>query len=505
MRGVHTVVNDIRRKVFTEVARMAFEGGDYAETIRRLPHKIIPGEVARYRQSILVERAIVGERLRLAIGLPVRDLAEYTSTADSIEESAVAEKYYEPPLINVITFACNACPPKQVKVSDMCQGCLAHPCREVCPKDAISVVQGKSVIDQEKCIKCGKCVDECPYNAIIKFERPCAEACGMDAIGSDEFGRAKINYDKCVSCGMCLVNCPFGAIADKSQIFQLIQAIKRGDKIIAAVAPAFVTQFGEKVTAAQMKEAMLEVGFHDVQEVAVGADLCTIEEAKDFLEKVPNELPFLATSCCPAWSVMAKKLFPQFKDNISMALTPMVLTARLIKKDHPDSRVVFIGPCAAKKLEASRRTIRSDVDFVLTFEEMQGIFDAKGVDPSQMPGDPEDDFTAGTGAGRGFAVTGGVAEAVKQAIARMEPDREVMVERADGLRECRKMLLMAKTGKYNGYLLEGMGCPGGCVAGAGTITPVKKSSAEVGRYVKAAPTQNAVDSSLADRLPEVEE
>ena len=505
MRGVHTVVNDIRRKVFTEVARMSFEGGNYAEIIRRLPHKIIPGEVARYRQSILVERAVVGERLRLAVGLPVRDLSEYTSTADSIEESAVAEKYYEPPLINVITFACNACPPKQVRVSDMCQGCLAHPCREVCPKDAISVVQGKSVIDQEKCIKCGKCVDECPYNAIIKFERPCAEACGMDAIGSDEFGRAKIDYDKCVSCGMCLVNCPFGAIADKSQIFQLVQAIKRGDKIIAAVAPAFVTQFGEKVTAAQMKEAMLQVGFHDVKEVAVGADLCTIEEAKDFLEKVPGELPFLATSCCPAWSVMAKKLFPQFKDNISMALTPMVLTARLIKKDEPDARVVFIGPCAAKKLEASRRTIRSDVDFVLTFEEMQGIFDAKGVDPSKMPGDPENDFTVGTAAGRGFAVTGGVAEAVKQAIARMEPDREVPVEHADGLRECRKMLMMAKAGKYNGYLLEGMGCPGGCVAGAGTITPVKQSSAGVAKYAREAGEQNAMDSSVASRLEEAEQ
>ena len=505
MRGVHTVVNDIRRQVFTEVARMAFEGGNYAETIRRLPHKIIPGEVAKYRQNILVERAIVSERVRLAIGLPLRDLNEYTPTDANLEESVVAEKYYEPPLINIISFACNACPPKQVRVSNMCQGCLAHPCREVCPKDAIHIVQGKSVIDQDKCIKCGKCVDECPYNAIIKFERPCAEACGMDAIGSDELGRAKIDYNKCVSCGMCLVNCPFGAIADKSQIFQMIQALKRGDRIIAAVAPAFVTQFGEQVTAAQMKEAMLQVGFADVQEVAVGADLCTVEEAKDFLEKVPDELPFLATSCCPAWSVMAKKLFPQFKENISMALTPMVLAARLIKRDNPDARVVFIGPCSAKKLEASRRTIRSDVDFVLTFEEMQGVFDAKGVDPSKMPGDPENDFLRGTGAGRGFAVTGGVASAVKDAIQRIAPDREVNIEHADGLRECRKMLMIAKTGKYNGYLLEGMGCPGGCVAGAGTITPVKKSTAGVAKYKAAAPVQNAVDSKATERLEEVEE
>ncbi len=171
---------------------------------------------------------------------------------------------------------------------------------------------------------------------------------------------------------MCLVNCPFGAIADKGQIFQMIQAIKRGDKVVAAVAPAFVSQFGENVTSSQMREAMRQVGFHKVIEVAVGADMCTAEEAEDFLKKVPAEQPFMATSCCPSWSVMAKKLFPQFKDNISMALTPMVLTARLIKKDHPGRpRIVFIGPCTAKKLEASRRTIRSDVDFVLTFEEMR--------------------------------------------------------------------------------------------------------------------------------------
>ena len=485
MRGVHTVVNDIRRKVFTEVARMAFEGGDYAETIRRLPHKIIPGEVARYRQSILVERAIVGERLRLAIGLPVRDLAEYTSTADSIEESAVAEKYYEPPLINVITFACNACPPKQVKVSDMCQGCLAHPCREVCPKDAISVVQGKSVIDQEKCIKCGKCVDECPYNAIIKFERPCAEACGMDAIGSDEFGRAKINYDKCVSCGMCLVNCPFGAIADKSQIFQVIRAIQSGERVYAAVAPAFVGQFGPKVTPGKLRAAMKALGFADVFEVAIGADLCSVQEAEDFVNEVPEKLPFMATSCCPAWSVMAKKLFPQHADSVSMALTPMVLTARLIKQQQPEGKVVFIGPCAAKKLEAMRKSVRSEVDFVLTYEEMSGIFDAKHLDLEAMEEDPNGVNDASTD-GRNFAVAGGVAKAVANVIAERYPDREVKIASADGLKECRKLLTMAAAGKYNGYLLEGMACPGGCVAGAGTMQPVKKSQATVGIYAKQA-------------------
>ena len=162
-----------------------------------------------------------------------------------------------------------------------------------------------------------------------------------------------------------------------------------------------------------------------------------------------------------------------------MAMTPMVLTARLYKKDHPDVRIVFIGPCTAKKLEASRRTIRSDVDFVLTFEEMQGIFDAKGIVPAEMPVDPEEEFGTGTSGPRlcrhrrrGQCGEGGHRE--------IDPEREVKIEHADGLRECRKMLMMAKAGKYNGYLLEGMGCPGGCVAGAGTITPGKKSEGRGG-------------------------
>lgn len=504
MRGVHTFINDIRRQVFTEIARLAYEGGDYAQKISELPYRIIPGEVAVHRENIFLERAVVSERLRLAIGLPLRSAVDYAPISEGIESSAIAEKYYDPPLVNIISFACNACPVKQVKVSDMCQGCLAHPCKEVCPKDAISIVKGKSVIDPEKCIQCGRCIGQCPYNAIVKIERPCAAACGMDAIESDSLGRAVINYDKCVSCGMCLVNCPFGAISDKGQIFQLIHAMKKGDEVIAAVAPSFVGQFGKHVTPAKFKAAMRKLGFAGVVEVAVGADLCTIEEAHDFLEKVPGEQPFMATSCCPSWSVMAKKLYPEFAPYISMALTPMVLIARLTKKEHPNAKVVFIGPCAAKKLEASRKSIRSDVDFVLTFEELQGIFDAKEIDFETIEPDPED-FAEGTGAGRGFAVTGGVAGAVERAIKELDPDREVLIDHADGLRECRKMLALAKAGKRNGYLLEGMGCPGGCVAGAGTILPVNQGAAAVNTYAAQAEEQNALDSRYAARLREAKE
>lgn len=486
MRGVHSAVDEIRRNVFTEVARLAYEGGDL-KRVDMIPYTIVPGEVARHRHDVFLERAIVQERVRLALGMSLQPAGEQTPVSAGIQEAAAADdKYFEEPLVNIISFACNACPPKQIRITDSCQGCLSHPCMNVCPKDAIYLDKDKHChIDQDKCIKCGRCFNQCPYHAISKIERPCAAACGMDAIESDELGRAKINYDKCVSCGMCLVNCPFGAIADKSQIFQVIRAIQSGERVYAAVAPAFVGQFGPKVTPGKLRAAVKQLGFADVFEVAIGADLCATQEAEDFVREVPEELPFMGTSCCPAWSVMAKKLHPDHAHCISMALTPMTLTARLIKHEHPNAKVVFIGPCAAKKLEAMRKSVRSEVDFVLTFEEMAGIFAAKHVDLTTIEEDPDGVNDASTD-GRSFAVGGGVAKAVVNVIQHRYPGREVKVTSSQGLRECRKMMQEAVAGKYPGYLLEGMACPGGCVAGAGTMQPIKKSQAAVGLYARQA-------------------
>ena len=345
MRGVHSAVDEIRRNVFTEVARLAYEGGDL-NRVDMIPYTIVPGEVARHRHDVFLERAIVQERVRLALGMSLQPAGEQTPVSANIQEAASADdKYFEEPLVNIISFACNACPPKQIRITDSCQGCLSHPCMNVCPKDAIYLDKDKHChIDQEKCIKCGRCFNQCPYHAISKIERPCAAACGMDAIESDDLGRAKINYDKCVSCGMCLVNCPFAAIADKSQIFQVINAMNRGSEVIACVAPAFVGQFGKAATPAKLKAAMRILGFQDVVEVAIGADLCTVEEAKDFLEEVPEKLPFMGTSCCPAWSVMAKKLFPEFKDCISMALYRTL--RRQEAGGQPQVRPVRRGLCA---------------------------------------------------------------------------------------------------------------------------------------------------------------
>ena len=495
MRGIPSLITDIRKNVFTEVARMAYSGKGY-EGVDELPYIIVPGDQPLHRESVFLERAIASELVRLAMVLNLRPIQTRHLMTEGMDAAAVAEQYYEPPLVYIIPYACHACPTNQYRVTESCQNCLAASCQKVCPKGAVSFVNGKSFIDQEKCIKCGKCAKACSYNAIIHMERPCQAACGMDAIGYDEHGRAVINQDKCVSCGQCLVSCPFGAIVDKGQVFQVIQSILKGDKVIAIVAPAFIGQFGKHSAPGKFIAAMKKLGFSRIVEVAVGADMCTIEEAKDFLEKVPSEQKYMATSCCHAWHSMIYKLFPGEAKNISMTLTPMVFTARLMKKKYPGSKVVFVGPCAAKKLEAIRADIRSDVDFVLTFEELQGMFEAKEIDFETI--EEMDDLNEGTAAGRGFAVAGGVAKAVADLVHQTNPDLEVKTARAEGLRECRKLMMMAKAGKYNGYLLEGMACPGGCVAGAGTLLPVDLAANVVGRYQKETDRESPLDSAYRD-------
>lgn len=496
MKYEYKTLASIRHKVFTSVCKMAYE--DDLDHIDTIPYEIIPGDVHGYRNSVFLDRAIVRERIRLAMGLNQRPHDRPSSIRDRIDQAKIPSKYYEPPLVNIIKFACNACPDNTYEVSDMCRGCLAHPCVEVCPKNAVSIIDGKSHIDQSLCIQCGLCAKNCPYDAIMHHVRPCANACGMDAISSDENGRADIDYEKCVSCGMCIVNCPFGAISDKSQIFQLIESMNHEHEVIAIVAPSYVGQFGRKVGFDDFKVAMKKIGFTDVVEVAIGADICTIEEAEDFLENVPSRMKWMGTSCCPSWSMMAKKLLPNRKDNISMSLTPMVFTARFIRETHANAKIVFIGPCSAKKLEASRTTVKSEVDFVITYEELSGMLDAKNVEIIGTKQDFNDEATA---SGRGFAVAGGVAQSVADLIAKKHPELPpVKIKAAAGLKECRDMIKDAKKGLYDGYLLEGMGCPGGCVSGAGCIVRTNTSGAEVRKAVKNSALKTSNESKYADKL-----
>ena len=484
MRGIDTQVRKERREVFKEVASLAYYSENLKDDMEALPYRLVPDDDPEYMDKYR-QRAIARERVRLAMGLSLRPENQPVHLTQGLEESNISEKYYEPPLMQVIPSACNACPENVYRVTDKCMGCVAHPCREVCPRGAITWVNGKSYIDESKCIKCGKCKAVCPYDAIAHQIRPCSSACGVNAIKSDDKGRAVIDPDMCVSCGQCMVSCPFGAIADKSQIFQLIRAMQSGRKIIAQVAPAFVGQFGPNVTPDILKTALKKLGFFDVYETAIGADKGAIAEAEHYVHEVASgNQPFSLTSCCPSWSVLAKKFFPETIDKISNALTPMVATARIIKEEHPDASVVFIGPCASKKLEASRRTVRSDVDFVITFEELAGMFEAKGISFEGL--EPVDELKGATGAGRGYGVAGGVASAIEACIREYYPDVEVNIEHAESLADCKKMLLLAKAGKKNGCLIEGMACPGGCIAGAGTNIALPQAAKALAEFKAAA-------------------
>ena len=483
MRGLHTQVSDLRKDVFVEVARIAYESDNINDDLESIPYKLSPDENPRFRDSVYRERAVSSERTRLALGLSLRPQNKPVHITSGLDEATVDEMYYEPPLMQVIPSACNACEDNVYEVSNLCRGCLAHSCMEVCPRDAITHVDGQAHIDGSKCIKCGKCKSACPYDAIGKKVRPCSVACGVKAIESDEYGRAVINQDKCLSCGMCMVSCPFGAIADKSQIFQLIRCMKNGGEVVAEIAPAYAGQFGKEATPDKIYAALLKLGFSQVYEVALGADIGAVTEAHDYVYHVKTgEKPFLLTSCCPAWSMLAKKQFPEIIDSVSKELTPMVATARSIKKEHPNAKVVFIGPCAAKKLEAMRKTVRSDVDFVITFEELDAMFEARGIDPKTI--ESQGHLHDATAAGRGYAVAGGVSKAIENCIHEYYPDVEVQIEHVEGLDECKKVLMLAKAGRKNGYLIEGMGCPGGCVAGAGTLIPVPEAKKDVQQIVK---------------------
>jgi [FeFe] hydrogenase (group B1/B3) len=495
MKESYVNLINIRRQVFAKIAKLAYDGTDLNE-LEKSSFEILPGEVAKYRDSIFRERAIVDERLRLTLGLGLRKPTDYHRVTDGISEADVDETQFVEPLVNVITFACEACPTKAFNVTDNCRKCLAHPCTNVCPVNAVSIGKDRAIIDQDKCIKCGRCKETCPYSAIVKYERPCAAACGVNAIDSDYLGRAQINPDRCVSCGNCIVQCPYGAISDKSQIYQLIKSLKKNDHMYAIIAPSFLGQFGPLATPVQIFEGIKQLGFEDVVEVSLGADITTLREAKEFLERVPEEHPYMGTSCCNSWTIMVKKLFPDQYQYISDSASPMVETAKYIKSKDPEANITFIGPCISKKLEALREDVKDYVHFVITFEELMGMFVAKGIELSEIEVSKE--IQDASTLGRGYAIAGGVAEAVKNTALRIDPSREINVEGASTLHECVKLMRLAKAGKKNGYLLEGMACSGGCIGGPGTIASLNRVRKAVTEFKNQSEYETPFDNDTID-------
>ncbi|MEG1912208.1 MAG: monomeric [FeFe] hydrogenase [Cloacibacillus sp.] len=460
---------NVKRWVIKSVSEAYLEsrevqGGSYAQDsafrqrIKKLPFEHIPpGSSAKYRCCVYKERAIVRLRVLAGLGFSVEEDDEMTSLLEYADRALKRPKFEGSPL-TIIDIACKGCVNARYFVTELCQGCLARPCETACPFGAIHVVNGASAIDKSKCKNCGKCKEVCPYHAIAKISVPCEEHCPTDAIHKDENGVAALDHAKCISCGCCVASCPFGAVLERSQILDILRALDSSKQIYALTAPAIAGQFSASYR--QLVTAIRELGFKDAAEVAIGADRTAVEEAEELRERMENGRPFMTTSCCHAYIQAARRHMPELTAHISDTPTPMHFTAEMVKTKNPKNVTVFIGPCVAKRKEAMED---SCVDYVMTFEELAALFEAAHIDPSKCA---EAELKAEASAqGRGFAVSGGVAEAVKAALGDGSGVRTSCV---NGLNKAAMARLRAYAKNGAPYdLIEVMTCPGGCVCGAG--------------------------------------
>jgi len=470
MRKFDTKVQHLKYKVLREVARSAFNN-DLHNAAYSIPQLIVQGPEATMRCCIYKERAIVGERIHLAMG----------GNRDN------------PNVIEVLDIACDECPVGGYEVTDACRGCIAHRCEDVCKLGAITFDKHqKAHIDKDKCVECGRCAQVCPYTAIRNQKRPCQNACKIKAISMDEHKKALIDNEKCISCGACVYQCPFGAIMDKSYIVDVVKLIKGSNgntnyKLYAVVAPSIASQF-TYAKLGQIISAIKALGFHTVVEAALGADMVANSEADELIEK-----GFLTSSCCPAFVEYIHKQFPAMVEHISHNPSPMTAISKYIKKTDPTSKVVFIGPCTAKKMELKRPDVAPYVDSVITFEELQALIDSRDINLDELPLDTLDNASY---YGRIFARSGGLSEAVKEAIKEKGvTDFELNPIACDGIEECRSVLLKASKNVLPNNFIEGMACVGGCIGGAGCLTHGEKNKKEVDNYGR-----EALEKTIQDAI-----
>jgi len=472
-------IKHLKREILIRIAE-AFLSDNFEENTRKIPYDMRPkGCETDLRCCIYKERAVIRDRIVAGLGHSIEKDDEYTLLSDYAKEATERKKPDEE-ILTVLQGACKGCVQSSVHVTDMCQGCVARPCKTTCRFGAISIVNGKSQIDPSKCKNCGMCINACPYSAIAKIIVPCESVCPVDAIKKDESGHARIDFSKCISCGKCIMACPFGAIHEKSQIIDVLSRIKEGKNVIAMVAPAIAGQFPYPME--KVRTALLKIGFKDVLEVAQGADVTTLTEAKDFKERMTENAPFMTTSCCAAYNELVKKHIPEIKPYVSETGTPMYYTAEIAKKKDPDCITVFISPCSAKRKEAMDNP---NADYVINFEELGSLLVAMKIEVNNLEDTQFE--TASSKEGRNFPLSGGVAQAVKSALELQGENIEVRPCTINGLNKqsIRELKSFAKQGQcQSGNLVEIMSCEGGCVGGNSALNAQKKAQKQVSEYAQ---------------------
>ncbi len=469
MRKFDTKVQHLKYKVLREVARQAW-AGTLLENVLDIPKMIVPDTTPTMRCCVYKERAILAERVKIAMG-----------GGDSAD----------PNVIQVIDIACDECPAAGYEVTDSCRGCLAHRCEDVCKRGAISFdANHVAHIDKSKCVECGQCAKVCPYFAIVNRSRPCQNACKVKAISIKENKAADIDNGKCIQCGACVYQCPFGAITDRSYILNVIDLIQKSEsnkkyKVYAMVAPSISSQF-TYAKLGQVVTGLKELGFHTVIEAALGADMVAQAESRELAEK-----GMLTSSCCPAFVAYIKSAFPKLVPLISHNLSPMATLAKYIKETDEGAKVVFIGPCTAKKAEAQLAAVKPYVDAVMTFEELQALYDSRDIDITALEEGVLDNASY---FGRIFARSGGLSDAVAEAMKEQNIDFALKAIPCDGIEACRVALLKASKNLLDGNFIEGMACIGGCIGGAGCLTHGEKNRAEVDKYGREAMEKTITDA-----------
>ncbi len=469
MKKFDTKVQHLKYKVLREVAREAW-ADRLPESAVDIPKTIVPGKVPTMRCCVYKERAILAERVKIAMG---------------------GDKS-NPNVIEVIEIACDECPVGGYEVTNACRGCLAHRCEDVCRFGAISFDQNHVAhIDKSKCKECGACSKVCPFTAIVGRKRPCQNACKVKAISMNEEKAATVDGSKCIACGACVYQCPFGAITDKSFILNVIDILKKSEgnkkyKTYAVVAPSISSQF-TYAKLGQVITGLKELGFHTVIEAALGADMVAEAESRELAEK-----GFLTSSCCPAFVDYIHKNFPDLLPFVSHNPSPMTAISRYIKETDPGAKVVFIGPCTAKKAEVQREEVKPYVDVAMTFEELQALFDSRDLDITTLAEGVLDNASY---YGRIFARSGGLSDAVAQGLKEQGlTDFTLNACACDGIEACRVALLKKSKNLLDANFIEGMACVGGCIGGAGCLTHEPRSRDDVDRYGREALEKTITDA-----------
>ncbi len=471
----------IRRDLVASMAEL-FKAGKLLTDIDRLPIIMAPrNRDSTDRCCTFKERVIIKEKLIPLLGCELKEDRDELKTIGEYAQDALNREKPREQILTVVDEACTSCVKSSYIVTNLCKGCVAHPCTMNCPKNAVSRgPNGQAQIDSKECINCGICMNVCPYHSIIFMPVPCENVCPVDAISKNEQGKEQIDEEKCIDCGKCITACPFGSIMENSQVIDVMKSLKSEQETVAIVAPALYGQFQFKPE--NVIGAIKELGFDDVIEVAKGANVTTANEAEELLERLEGNIPFMTTSCCPAYVSAVKKHIPDMEQYISHTKSPMYYAAEIAKQQYPNSKVVFIGPCIAKRREGMADP---NVDFVMTFEELSGLF--KGWDVA-INGKPIELDRSIKNHGRGYAASGGVAQSVLD----VKPYVNIQPVIVNGLdkKKINMLKAFAKTGKTSGNFIEVMACEGGCIAGPSSNYDPKTGMKTYLKYLKEFPADS---------------